>query len=288
MLVRIVRRTIYAVVRQSVSLTVDVEDYSGRNEVPRLRDALEPLLHALSDKSIKATFFVVGELAPKLENELQSLAEGGHEIGLHGYTHRHLKELGPKRFTEELDRGRRTIQKIVGIAPDGFRAPVFSLTAETPWAPDLISRAGFSYSSSVLPAWNPQAGLSTAPRQPFRWPSGLLELPAPVLGIGRIAFPVLGGAYLRLAPNAVVNFAGRTIGQKHGAWTYCHPYDFDAGETYFRRSGESWLFSRLLFARRSLMLRRVLNLIGNGSMTMREIAADPATAEVAEVWDFVS
>lgn len=269
----------------ALSITVDVEDHAANGERPRFREALAPLLSTLATAKVKATFFVVGELAPNFAEELRELASHGHEIGLHGYTHHFLRDLGPAEFGEELRRGHTELAEIVGTAPVGFRAPYFSLTKDTPWAPDLIAAAGFVYSSSVLPAWNPQAGLAAAPRRPFRWPNGLVELPSPVFGFGKWSLPVLGGAYLRLAPAPLVRLAARSAGDVPGAWTYSHPYDFDADEPFIRRGDQSWIFAKLLFARRSLMLGRVMRLADPRGVTLAELVADQAFASALPTVD---
>lgn len=268
-----------------LSITIDVEDHAGEGETPRFREALAPLMSALTEARVRATFFVVGEMVTDFADDLRELARQGHEIGLHGYTHRFLRDLGPEGLADELARGRAVLTDALGAAPVGFRAPYFSLTADTPWAPDVIAAAGFTYSSSVLPAWNPQAGLATAPRRPFRWPNGLVELPSPVFGVGKWALPVLGGAYLRLAPAPLVRLAARSTGDVRGAWTYSHPYDFDADEPFVRRGEQSWLFAKLLFARRSLMLRRVMLLADPRGVTLADLAADRAFTDALPTID---
>ncbi len=253
-------------------ITVDLEDHTVPPAPPRFDRAIEPLLTVLAERQARATFFVVGELVPQYASQLRDLAEAGHEIGLHGFTHQHVLDLGPKLFADQIRRGLETLGEHVGVAPAGFRAPFCSVTNKTPWAPEILSDAGFVYSSSVMPAWNPIAGYPGAPTRPFRWPSGLLELPAPIFGLGRFALPVLGGAYLRLMPWAVVWIAARTRSADNGDWTYVHPYDLDAEEPFFRRPGQSWIEAKLLFARRTLMFRRVTGFIGTGAPTLGEYA----------------
>jgi len=254
-------------------ITVDVEDHGISPAKPRIDQAIGPLLEVLEARRVKATFFVVGELVSQWDHQLRELVAAGHEIGLHGFTHRRLEALGPAAFSEELRMGVDTLGEYVGISPDGYRAPFCSMTRNTPWAPDLIKEAGFSYSSSVVPAWNPMAGYPGAPRQPFLWPCGLLELPSPVFGIGKMALPVLGGAYLRLMPSLIVQLAKRRRSADRGAWTYVHPYDLDTTEQFYRRSGQSWIEARLMFARRKHMFDRVTRFAVAGSPTLGDYAA---------------
>jgi peptidoglycan/xylan/chitin deacetylase (PgdA/CDA1 family) len=253
-------------------ITIDVEDHTIPPAEPRFDRAIGPLLEVLDGRRVKATFFVVGELVARWDHQLRELIAAGHEVGLHGFTHRHLQVLGPGGFSDELRRGVDALGERLGVSPAGFRAPYCSLTEDTPWAPDLLAEAGFTYSSSVMPAWNPMAGYPGAPARPFRWRCGLLELPSPVFGIGRLALPVLGGAYLRLMPGFVVRRASRNRSADRGDWTYAHPYDFDTTEHFFRRPDQSWIEARLLFGRRKHMLRRFSRLISAETPTLGEFA----------------
>ena len=226
---------------------------------------------------------MVGSLAPEWSGEVRALAEEGHEIGLHGLTHRPLVELGPDGFAEETRRGREVLADILGAAPVGYRAPYFSLTRDTPWAPEVLAESGFAYSSSVLPARNIQHGLPGAPRQPFLWTNGLVEMPAPVFGVGSVRLPILGGAYVRLAPGWLVGWAARRA-PRAGSWTYVHPHDFDVDEPFARHDGQAWWFAKLFFARRHLMLDRVSGLAGGSSRPLGEIVSDPEFRAGLETW----
>ncbi len=243
-------------------------------ESSRFREALQPLLKMLEQQGTKATFFVVGELADSWADELRELSAAGHEIGLHGQTHEFLSDLGAANLAEQLAQGRKVLTDVLGAPPVGFRAPYFGLTRKTPWAPDVIKDAGFTYSSSVLPVWNPQAGYRGAPKRPFKWSNGLIEFPSPVLAVGSLGLPVLGGAYLRLVPSMVVNLAER-VTRTDGRWVYAHPYDFDVDEPFNRSAGHSLVVTKLLFARRALMLERVRRLSGPDVRTLAALASDP-------------
>lgn len=267
-----------------ITLTIDVEQYGGHLGSTRFLKALEPLLQQLADADALATFFVVGELAPFCADMLREVASCGHEVGLHGHTHRFLDRLTPREFDEELRSGVRVLTDVLGRPPAGFRAPYFSLTANTLWATDVLARKGFTYSSSVLPAINPQVGFPEAPRQPFRWGSGVIEMPAPTFGLGRLRLPLIGGAYLRLAPWFLVAGARSKASKRAGAWTYCHPYDFDDEEPFTRREGDGLLFSKLLFARRNIMLKRTMKIVSPGSTTLEQVVSEPTFLKALPTW----
>jgi|688.fasta_scaffold178740_3 polysaccharide deacetylase family protein (PEP-CTERM system associated) len=248
----------------SIRITVDVENLSGSVTDSSFVRPLKPFLELLEIHNTKATFFIVGSLAPVWNDQLIELSKAGHEIGLHGHTHDYLEDLGPLKFRRDLIEGKEILQNVIGKEIIGFRAPYFSLTKESVWAQEILFESGFKFSSSVLPVWNPQAGYPTAPRYPFTWMSGLVEFPVPTFGLGRVGIPLLGGAYVRLIPNALFNIA-RVIGtQREYEWSYCHPYDFDTETKFDRIRDTSMLFSKLLYARRIKMLGRVERLLLGG------------------------
>lgn len=147
----------------------------------------------------------------------------------------------------------------------GFRAPFFSLIPSTVWATDILADLGFVYSSSVLPGEHPLCGFPGAPRQPFRWQNGLIELPCPVARIGRFALPFLGGPYLRYLPDFLVSHLMTRYSGSACLWTYCHPYDFDRTEPYVSIPGVPPAANVLLWLNRRHMLRKMNDLLRNAS-----------------------
>ena len=91
----------------------------------------------------------------------------------------------------------------------------------------MIAEAGFAYSSSVLPARSPLFGDPTLPTAPFRWPNGLVELPCPVVRLGPVGLPYLGGVYLRALPGLVSTAARRRFARDQLLWTRFSEYRFD-------------------------------------------------------------
>ena len=89
---------------------------------PRFNQAVEPLLTVLAERMAKATFFVVGELVPRFAGQIRDVAEAGHEIGLHGFTHQRVLDLGPKLFSDHVRRGVEVLGEHTGVSPAGFRA----------------------------------------------------------------------------------------------------------------------------------------------------------------------
>jgi polysaccharide deacetylase family protein (PEP-CTERM system associated) len=251
-----------------VTLTFDLEDNrSSPGQELRFARMTERFMAFLDDIGARGTFFVVGELSVLCAGLIRDIAAAGHEIALHGLRHVALGEVGPGRLREELQRGRMAIEDISGVPVSGFRAPIFSLTPATAWAIEEIQAVGFEYSSSVLPGASPLHGWPGAPRTPFRWPGGLLELPCPLLGKGRYATPFLGGVYLRYLPRRLVAGGLRRLDEDICAWSYMHPYDLDVNEPFFVLPHAGWLTSRIVHARRgnTLNLLRAAVEAGGGA-----------------------
>ena len=79
---------------------------------------------------------------------METIVEGGHEIGLHGYIH----ELANGQPTLErerywLDRSMQCAEKIAGVRPVGWRAPLYAFSHRTA---GLLAEFGFEYDSSLM------------------------------------------------------------------------------------------------------------------------------------------
>jgi polysaccharide deacetylase family protein (PEP-CTERM system associated) len=259
-----------------LTVTLDLEDSrNSPTQEPRFLDMSHRFLEFLEERGITATVFIVGEIAKSHPSLVRRVAEGGHEIGLHGLRHVPLGEVGPARLRSELQEGRQMLQDAAQVPVHGFRAPIFSLTPATEWAVEQIAGAGFAYSSSVLPAANPLHGWPGAPQRPCRWESGLIELPCPVAGAGRFSIPFLGGIYLRYVPLALARRFLRGLGDSAVPWSYSHPYDIDEDEPFFVMPHAGWLTSRILHTRRGatlVCLERLVAAAGGAGRPLAEIA----------------
>ncbi|MGH3429582.1 MAG: polysaccharide deacetylase family protein, partial [Mycobacteriales bacterium] len=81
------------------------------------------LLEVLDRAGAKATFFLVGEQLPENENLSREIEARGHEIGLHGMTHRRHDLLGAKEARAELTQGLEAIEAATGTRPGWYRPP---------------------------------------------------------------------------------------------------------------------------------------------------------------------
>lgn len=93
---------------QYVALTFD-DGPSGR--------FTRALLDGLQKRDVKATFLLCGYRIKDYPKEAERIQKEGHEIGLHGYSHSNMADMGQ----EDLE---REIADTLALLPDGCR-PVF-------------------------------------------------------------------------------------------------------------------------------------------------------------------
>ncbi|MGB1883987.1 MAG: DUF3473 domain-containing protein [Gammaproteobacteria bacterium] len=252
---------------RSLTFTLDLEDHTlGSNPACRYQTNGRAILEHLEKLGARATIFIVGDLVASCRALIQEAVASGHELALHSATHTPLTEESGAALRPKLVDAKSLLEDAAGEAVSGFRAPVFSLTADTVWVSDLLAELDFKYSSSVLPVANPLFGLPGAPRAPFAWPSGIIELPAPVVRLGPLSIPALGGIYLRYLPGLLQAAAVRAIAPEVLLWSYIHPYDIDDTEPYFRFPGTSAAMSLLLWRNRRATLRKIERLAASSGI----------------------
>jgi polysaccharide deacetylase family protein (PEP-CTERM system associated) len=191
------------------------------------------LLDELAGLGIRATFFVVGEVARGRPALVRDLYRAGHEVANHGWDHRRLHRLTPAEFRDDVRRSKGAIEDATGAAVAGYRAPTFSVVRETAWAIDVLAELGLRYDSSVYPVRHDRYGVPGAPRAPFRIRGRqrtLLEIPPATLRLCGANVPVGGGGYFRLLPLFLMERAFAQVRRRCAppvAMLYFHPWEFD-------------------------------------------------------------
>ncbi len=119
-----------------------------------------------------ATFFVPGFTAERYPDLIREIVDGGHEIGHHGYLHEPLRAMTAAQEAAVLDRGLDALERVAGVRPTGFRAPVGEISYQTP---PLLADRGFEFDSSLMDSDKPyvlDVGDETARtlvELPFHW-----------------------------------------------------------------------------------------------------------------------
>jgi peptidoglycan-N-acetylglucosamine deacetylase len=116
-----------ALARSLLPASIVVWNGRRRAAAPRRRVALtfddgpDELTHeylsVLGRFGAKATFFVVGKLCAERPDLVDAVAEAGHELAGHGYTHRRFTELSALELRDELERTR-------ALLPSARRRPL--------------------------------------------------------------------------------------------------------------------------------------------------------------------
>jgi polysaccharide deacetylase family protein (PEP-CTERM system associated) len=261
-----------------ITFTLDLEDHRPNESSEfRVPAVTRRVLGSFEHLRVTGTVFAVGEVAEQVPELVRDIAAAGHELALHAWRHTPLPELSPEQFRQETAKGKALLEDLVQQPVSGYRAPIFSLTPASAWAVEILAELGFTYSSSILPGRYPLYGWPGAPRGPFRWPSGLLELPAPVVQVGPYVIPYLGGIHVRLLPLPVIRRLLAREPDDAFLWLYCHPYDFDPDEEYWVVPPTGPWTSRLLWLKRRGFLAKTGRLFEAGSAApLRDRLADLA------------
>lgn len=84
---------------------------------------LEEMLQILAKYGVKCTFFVGGSWVAKYPELLKAIADGGHEIGNHGYNHKEHSKLTYLQNSDEILACNRIILATIGVKPTLFMPP---------------------------------------------------------------------------------------------------------------------------------------------------------------------
>jgi polysaccharide deacetylase family protein (PEP-CTERM system associated) len=204
------------------------EHYSDRMDV-----STRWILAALAEQGIRATFFIVGEIARDNSALVRDIHRAGHEVASHGWDHRRVHHFTPESFRLDILRSKDALEQVTGEQVVGYRAPTFSVTRGTAWALDVLAELGMHYDSSIFPVRHDRYGVPTAPRGPFLARGGrhqLLELPPATLRLLFTNLPVGGGGYFRLFPLFVLEQGLaqlRRTCRPAVSMLYFHPWEFD-------------------------------------------------------------
>src|SRR5487761_1919550 len=146
------------------AMTIDVEDYfqvsAFANHIPReqwedlpcrIERNVDLILSLLDGKGVHATFFTLGWIAQRYPAMVRRIVDNGHELASHGSSHLRVGEQSPLAFGEDVASSKKLLEDLSGQEVKGYRAPSFSIGANTLWALDVLQESGYRYSSSIYP-----------------------------------------------------------------------------------------------------------------------------------------
>ncbi|MCD6163369.1 MAG: DUF3473 domain-containing protein [candidate division Zixibacteria bacterium] len=198
----------------------------------RIENNAHRILDLLDEGNVKATFFILGHIAEKFPHLIKEIDKRGHFLGTHGYSHKQVYKQNKSEFSEELKKSIGLVADITGRRLYGYRAPIFSIVAESLWALDILLEQGLIYDSSIFPVLNYRYGIVSNQRfvHNLATPGGqsIIEIPIAAAKYFRVNFPVGGGAYLRIFPYSITKAGLKSINREGHSFTfYVHPWEID-------------------------------------------------------------
>ena len=232
--------------------TMDVETF-GDTECIRtahihvdtdLLDGLEEYLKILDRHGIKSTLFTVGDLAPKIADQLRPHLENGHRLAMHSYTHLAPMTEPVERFREGICQAKADMEALFSTEVVGFRAPCFSMDKARL---DALRELGFRYDSSHLDFQKARhtVQLELEDFRPLRkdilrsgsfYEFGLCK--------GKLfgsPFPISGGGYVRLNVWGAIKVMLRRYIRKNDYYVfYLHPFELTRQKVPFLKQLKSY------------------------------------------------
>jgi peptidoglycan/xylan/chitin deacetylase (PgdA/CDA1 family) len=112
--------------------------FAGEVGAPRLLNLFEKY-------ELRTSWFIPGHSIETFPAQMQAVADAGHEIGAHGYSHENPIAMTPQQEQDVLAKSIELIEKLSGRRPRGYVAPWWELSAQTA---SLLLENGFSYDHS--------------------------------------------------------------------------------------------------------------------------------------------
>jgi peptidoglycan/xylan/chitin deacetylase (PgdA/CDA1 family) len=112
--------------------------FSGEVGTPRL-------LKLFDRYGIRTSWFIPGHSIDTFPEQMKMVADAGHEVGAHGYSHENPIAMTPKQEEDVLRRSIEGITKLTGRPPRGYVAPWWEMSSVTA---ELLLKHGFRYDHS--------------------------------------------------------------------------------------------------------------------------------------------
>lgn len=92
---------------------------------------LPSMLKTLDDENVRATFFFDGTWLSKNLQLAKEIAERGHEVSNHGYSHKDMSKLGRQQAIDEISKTEKLLQEELGVTNQWFAPPSGDFDQET-------------------------------------------------------------------------------------------------------------------------------------------------------------
>ena len=208
--------------KQTVLLSFDFEEF----DVPREHGVSIPMdesmsvssegavrvLDCLKQHDVRATFFCTANFAQNAPDIMRRIVDEGHEVASHGCDHWQPKE-------SDVKLSKQILEDLTGKPVQGYRQPRMF-----PVSNSVLQEAGYTYNSSLNPAFIPGRYMHLSdPRTPFQQ-GGLVQVPASVTPWVR--FPLFWLSLHHLPQWLYMTLAKRVLNHDGLFVTYFHPWEF--------------------------------------------------------------
>ncbi|HEY0792693.1 MAG TPA: polysaccharide deacetylase [Chthoniobacterales bacterium] len=114
--------------------------FAGEVGSPRLLKLFEKF-------GLRTTWFIPGHSAETFPEQMKAVAEAGHEIGVHGYSHENPIAMTPEQEEAILDKCIDLLTGLSGSRPTGYVAPWWEFS---PVTNELLLKKGIKYDHSLM------------------------------------------------------------------------------------------------------------------------------------------
>jgi peptidoglycan/xylan/chitin deacetylase (PgdA/CDA1 family) len=105
------------------------------------------LLRLFERFGITTTWFIPGHSIETFPEQMQAVADAGHEIGMHGYSHENPIAMTPEQEEAIFDKCIEVITRLAGKPPRGYVAPWWEFGTKTN---ELLLAKGIKYDHSLM------------------------------------------------------------------------------------------------------------------------------------------
>jgi peptidoglycan/xylan/chitin deacetylase (PgdA/CDA1 family) len=105
------------------------------------------LVNLFKKHNLRTTWFIPGHSAETFPDQMKAVADAGHEIGVHGYSHENPIAMTREQEEAILDKCLDVLTKLSGKRPTGYVAPWWEFS---PVTNELLLERGIKYDHSLM------------------------------------------------------------------------------------------------------------------------------------------
>lgn len=229
--------------KKIVLLSMDVEEWfhldyiKDRSSAFTMLDGLDRFVAFADNENIPITLFTLTDLLPKLSDSFKSAITNGHEIALHGTSHKRPLDMSLEEFEEDCHKGMKSFKLNLGFVPSGYRASCFSLDRDR--MDILKNKFHFSYDASRMdfdahPLYGSldMTGFTKLADGVYvENQGGFVEFELPTVKFFGKSLPISGGGYLRILPWFLISFLVRRFIKNNPFFSiYIHPFEMSSAK----------------------------------------------------------